>query len=229
MSGQAPWHLWGNTQTFTIPGFTIPGGGAGADVDAPAQQGQLCRVPYLRPDTFHFLFASTVLGGLTAGADVQVILTVDFDLIVGIGRSQISLPTFEEHFWSWSNIAPPTDFQLRTTSVKGLRNFNSNGTLTQSDIDEITGQDIQLSATVSMEVVISAVLPDLVVPDTIVSVSAQFAPKTHIRPEWEVEHFPGGEQGLAPPKPPQLVQIVSSMPAHLPPLGRLVTRHPGGR
>lgn len=192
--GQPPWHLWGNTQTVTIPGFTIPGA-ATSDTRPPSTAGQLCRVPYKRPETFHFLFASQLASGPTANADTTVIVTVDFDLTVGIGRSSIIMPAFEEHFWSWTNLPVPLDDQLRTTTVKGRRNVVEGTSVELTDIDEITAQDIQLQVRATVEVVIAAPNPPIVIPDINIIVSAQFAPKHHARPEWyeKIGRFPGGE------------------------------------
>lgn len=203
MSGQPPWHLWGNTQTFTIPGFTIQAGDA-SDTQTPPLGGQLCRVPYRRPDTFHFLLSAQLVAGpdIPANLNETAIVRVDFDLIVGIGRSSIVLPAFDEQKFQWTSLPAPLDSRTFVTSVIGRHSIVDGDPADLTVVDEITAQDIQLSCRVSLEYTRTSSDVPLDIPDTVVIVSAQFAPKTHIRPEWELEYFPGDEQGDVPKDQP---------------------------
>jgi hypothetical protein len=114
---------------------------------------------------------------------------VDFNLIIGVGRSSTSIPAFE-HFkfdvptgtvgtllWSTSSAAPPRD----NTAATPAANF----------VNQIVAQDIQLDAQVSYNP------GSPVSAHASVQLIAYFAPKTHVRPEWftKVGLFPGAEGG----------------------------------
>lgn len=186
-SGMSPWHMWGNTQVINL----VSEGALGSLNPVP-RSGQLCKVGYGRPDTWHWIFSVKILSASAAVAPSLAAVVVAFDLIIGVGRSNIQLPDFETFVINYPGVAPLTPFY--STQVLG-----PNRTLTVTApavavpnvISEIAAQDIQVQArclffhTAAGE------------PATI-EVSAHFAPKNHIRPDWyrngpEEVAFPGSE------------------------------------
>lgn len=201
MPSQKPWHLWGNTQRIETSPFTIPAGDDSSFASGPAQ-GQLARVAYGRPDTFHWLFHSLLVGipdllGAGLQASDEALLEVHFDLTVGIGRSQITIQDFEVHSWDWLVSGPPAvNDQLYTTSVEGKRSEAQDGTLELTLIDEITAQHIQLSSRNVLTITRGSTDVPVTIPASAVLVSAHFAPKTHVRPSWfsKIGLFQGQEE-----------------------------------
>lgn len=185
--GVPPWHMWGNTQV--IDTLTI---GALGNLNPVPKSGQLCKVSYGRPDTWHWVFSAKILSAPDAIAPSLAAVVVVFDLIVGIGRSNIQLPDFETFTINYPGVAPKTPFY--STQALG-----PNRVLTPTPpavaipnvISEIAAQDIQ----VLTRVLAFHTAADLPVQ---IEVSAHFAPKNHIRPDWyrlgpEEVAFPGSE------------------------------------
>lgn len=220
-SGIPPWHMWGNTQTIVAP---IQSSAVASRGSTP---GQLVRINYARPETWHWLFSAKLLQG--PNADVGSVFTqveVAFDLTVGIGRSAVSIDggsggvgpgnllqggkSFENFFFEWGNggaILFPLGAQLWTTQVLAPnRNFRSNAPFPNQSgfpvpgdfvtgpavIDQITAQDIQCNCRV---IALTGPASINIGQTVSVEVSAMFAPKTHIRPEWHNKSFPGAEDG----------------------------------
>lgn len=150
--------------------------------------GQLCRVSYRRPESWNWLFAARILDAPNApGGGVAAIII--YDLTVGIGRSQITIPAFEQFEFVWSGVQTFPTFSMYSTSSYGPNRVQGAGAAATRDnfIDRITAQDIQLACRVlysDADATRSAT----------VEVSAHFAPAVHVRPEWASERFPGGEE-----------------------------------
>lgn len=174
MQGTEPWLLWGNTQVLTARSS----GGSQASL---AAQSQLCKVSYKRPDTWHWFFAAKLLDGPAlplVGQNAQ--LTVSFDLTIGVGRSNLTIPAFEQYQFRWSGIAPfPVGQMKYSTAVFGPNRIDQPGVGETRDnfIDQVTSQDIQIGCRVLHTSTITGSV-------CTVEVDAHFAPKHHLRPEW---------------------------------------------
>lgn len=186
MPGLPPWHLWGNTQFF--PGLVFPSSD-GSELVAPRQ---LCKIAYGRPESWKFLFSAMVVEGKPSGSTAGVMI-VDFDLTVGIGRSQVQLESFEEYQMALVN----PGIQFWSTEVVSPRRVTATATST-GVTDTIVAQDIQLNVSLRT----GSVAADW--SGVTVRVDAYFSPATHLRPEWHLrkgedtgaaaERFPGDEQ-----------------------------------
>lgn len=195
---QPPWHMWGNTETFHIS--------AGTPEQINLIQGrQLARVAYKRPETWQWLFLARLIQGPVAGVGGSYEMRIDFDVTVGIGRSSVTMPSFDRLQWTWTGaVGPaPTAFPIWTTStisppplyafVDGAPDPAGQATRV---IDKLVAQDIQVSVRVQFTAIDEPTGPGI----ADVEVSAYFAPKTHVRPDWYMNAvpestFPGDEIG----------------------------------
>lgn len=204
-----PWHLWGNSQRLTAT--------FGAGTGLVPQTGQLVKISYKRPESWHWLFSARLVEGPdSAGgipAPIGALVTVSFGLTIGIGRSQISMTAgdtppfgrsagFETFSFRWGPVtgAFPRNVHLYSTEVLAPNRFFSSdvptdqsgnaipgiapGLLSQSAsrIQQVVAQDLQVDC-----VVRALALPGdaaFGLPVT-VELSAAFAPKTHLRPDWQ--------------------------------------------
>ena len=179
--GPPPWHLWGNSsENLALDAETLGSTG---------QSAQLARIAYKRPETWHFAFELVALS--MSQPENDFVLDVFFDLVIGVGRSKISIEGFE-HFTLSSPGGPPgliAPFKMWSTEVlspsrvqvlPGLFPGTSPG-----KCDHVVAQDIQCNA--------RAIFIGSPVNRIQLEVTALFAPKTHVRPEWFVQKFPGGE------------------------------------
>lgn len=179
--------MWGNTQVLQVPNNT-------GTTPMPVS-GQLARISYARPETWHWVFASRLLDGSLPpipAAFVQV--DVFFDLTIGIGRSMLVLEGFEHHSFYWNFPLPvPVNQLIYSTQVDGPRKINDAGsslvTAPPNPVNQISAQDIQCNCRVLARTSGGALEFETV------EVSAHFAPKTHLRPEWHNKQFPGAEDG----------------------------------
>jgi hypothetical protein len=192
----APWHLWGTSQTITR---RVVSSGR---VDTPSNQ--LAKIQYGRPDTWTFLFGVQFESAPDSVGIVDVF--VDFDLIIGIGRSTLMMPTVR------TNVAVQTPgFARFLSSYAGAGNQLAGSTLWTSQVqgpamttgftpllDKFPAEEIQCSAR------LSATCPGgdpAENQNIIVTVHSYFAPSTHVRPEWWSSHpsdrdrFRGKENG----------------------------------
>lgn len=188
-SGIPPWHLWGGTQQ-------IDAINAGAAFPSQPSAGQLAKISYKRPDTWHWVFAAKVLAAASLPLVGNVAsIGVFFDLTIGVGRAQVQFPSFEAFSWTWHGVSDaPIGSILYSTEVFGPnRVFDTSGPapadVKTNSIKQFQAQDINIACRVLYNgtVGVGAIAS--------VEVSAFFAPKTHIRPDWDLEHFMGGETG----------------------------------
>lgn len=193
--GVPPWHLWGNTERLTITSDSF-----GA---ARVVSGQLNKISYKRPDTWHWFFGAKLISGPTVASPQEAGVRIHFDVTIGVGRSFYQIPSFETLQWVWSDPGggpvptPPTDVLLySTTAVAPNRSYN-NATppaAVENRINEIVAQDIQ----VQLRLEGLSNFPNTIVVD----VTGFWSPKTHVRPEWLLgdrvppeAKFPGNEIG----------------------------------
>jgi hypothetical protein len=187
-----PWHMWGNQQE--VVALAVSG-----NTNRPLQQ-QLLKISYKRPETWHWLFSATLLEGPQAIAGFANGVVVTFDLTVGIGRTSITMPAFETFQWSWVGpLLAPVQNQIWSTQARAPnRVFFTPTPAVPIDnvVDQIVAEDIQLGVSVSFAANGGSV------GDFRVLVAAQFAPKSHVRPDWFLPEnaplesvFPGDEIG----------------------------------
>lgn len=174
-SGPPPWHMWGDTRVIDVPTSIVL---------LSTQTTQLARVAYGRPETFDFFFGARII-------DVQTVATMGgvqiwFDVTIGLGRSHFELPGFEYFSWDWTVLPAPLNQPKYSTEVLGPIRVDASPTI-ENRIGEITAQDIQVSARI--------IYGSFGIPNSTakVEVTAFFAPRSHIRPEWFKGEFPGGE------------------------------------
>lgn len=187
--------MWGNTQTFNglVEDNTVFRQGT---------LGQLVKISYARPESWHWMFSARALKGPANTPGFFTRLFVLFDLTIGVGRSVqqfVSAPgvfPFEQFIFKYGPLQGfPTGEQIYSSSAAAPnRNFDSDTPAVSTDqIDQVVAQDIQLSCRLFATTVVANVAA--VGQPFSVEVSAAFAPKTHIRPEWHDKRFPGGEDG----------------------------------
>jgi hypothetical protein len=143
----------------------------------------MLKVAYGRPDTWHWLFFARLLTAQPALVAEQFIVSVDWELTVGIGRSMIQMPRFERYTFAWGPSSTPPFLAVYSSSVYALNRLagevhDAPPQVSTNFIAEIVAQDIQLVAHVRYETNAAAPLP------IDIELSAQVAPKNHIRPDW---------------------------------------------
>jgi hypothetical protein len=169
-----PWLMWGSTQ---IINHTVGLGG----LNPISPEVQLASVDYGRPDTWTFFFQASVLS-VVGVVDPNVVI-VDFSLALGVGRSNVILPTFEE-FRFTNVVANPNQVKYSASVVGPLRFV---GDLGPNQISQLAAQTLQCSARVTIQ----GGAP----PGTYnVAAAAFFAPRSHIRPDWYSKDALGGAE-----------------------------------
>lgn len=195
-SGIEPWHMWGTTQTVSqgpiapVPGIT-------------GASHTLARVIYKRPETWHWVFSARLIAAQTVGVGDSVSIQIFFDLIVGVGRSNIRIPAFQTLSISYDGppLEAPIGEHVYSTKGDAFTTFDRTGgviTRTPEVITEITAQDITCSARI--EARMGGGVP--ITSPVVMELSAHFSPKNHIRPDWfqapqvpPEAKFPGSELG----------------------------------
>lgn len=173
--GPPPWHLWGDSKTITVPSSIVV---------LQTQTAQLAKVSYGRPETFDFFFGAKIIG-VNSTATMGTV-QVWFDVTVGVGRSHFEMPGFEYFAFDWTVLPAPLNKPKYSTEVFGpIRDEGTTGI--DNRIGEITAQDIQVTARIMYS--------SFGVPNSTanVEVTAFFAPRAHVRPEWFRGEFSGGE------------------------------------
>jgi hypothetical protein len=176
--------MWGSTQTVNVVGTTI---GSYTAVSA-----QLARISYARPETWRFFFAAKIIDGVTTQAGPLDII-VDFALTFGVGRSQITLapapgqvPAFKRFRFSWTGAIPIGKVKFSNSTNGPVDEDTAVAPFPPNVINSFSAQDVQLSANVTF-------IDGTATDRATVEISAFFSPEVHIRPEWFLRQFPGGE------------------------------------
>jgi hypothetical protein len=169
--------MWGNSQTIQV---TSTGG-----PHAEAFGGQLVRVVYKRPETWKFFFGFQMPYIATNAAGKVII---DFDLTLGVGRSQMLIRSFESFEVEWAAFSSPTaGSQCYSNSVVApARRMDSVPPVPENFIREISAQDIQLEARGTFSTTVPGDVGHI-------TVFAFFSPAVHVRPEWFQRLFRGEE------------------------------------
>lgn len=201
-SSQPPWHMWGNSQTIEL---LLPA----AASSVPVVRGQLTRISYARPETWNWLFTARVKAD-DADVDEPLQISIVWELTVGIGRSMQQNLGFDAWSLLWGSpplfpsLQGPNTLLWATTTFQStiIRPIYGFDPLLQprNEINHIVAQDIQLNV---RAVLSSPVTPRANDKRATIEVGAQWAPSTHVRPDWfqldertPVEaQFPGGEVG----------------------------------
>lgn len=195
--GLTPWHMWGNSQVIRANATT-------SDEFVNQVSGQLVKISYKRPETWHFLLSArmTNVAPLVSPTN-DAAMTVVFDVITGVGRTQVQMPNLETFNWKWlGSDTPPVSKVLWTQQAQtpALRMILVEGEFVDDPasvrvFNELIGEDIQVNCRVAyyMRGIDEG---DQTFAD--VEVSAFLAPKTHIRPDWFIKGpaelmFPGSE------------------------------------
>lgn len=171
----APWMMWGTTQTIALVN----------SFNATSQQ--LVSIRYHRPDTWTFFFTAKFLSLNNANAG-RIIIT--YDISFGVGRSQQKIEGFESYDATWLAGLQPVGLQWWSQSVIGIPRSNPGPDTRENIIREIPAQDIDLNVRASY---VDAFGPTT--EQAIVEVSAYFAPKVHVRPDWFEQQFEPGVLG----------------------------------
>lgn len=184
--GLPPWHLWGSTQEIVVPADVPP------SAALQLTPGQIARVSYKRPERWSWLFFATISDAVAADANETAVLSVFYDLTVGLGRSSVTLLGFEQYRFTWGPIqSAPIGSQRYSTTVVGPPRFGG-APVTDNFISDIVAQDIQCACRIAY----TRSGAGAVASDARVAVSAYFSPATHIRPDWMLEEgFAGDETG----------------------------------
>jgi hypothetical protein len=177
--------MWGNLQR--IDGVIV-----GSGVQQPIR-GQLCKISYKRPETWHWMFSARLISGPDNSATFFSRIFVNFDVVIGVGRSVLRMAlepraqSFETYVFRWgpTNPAFPRGAHIYTSqAVSPSRDFEGDGTTTTPGalITELVAQDIQVNVSV-LGITLDTNVAAIGQPFSL-EVSALFAPKTHIRPDW---------------------------------------------
>jgi len=185
-----PWHLWGTTATVVSN-------------QRGAISQQLARVNYARPESWSFFFGARILTLDNTTALNPVSIAVQWDVMLGVGRSSFSTPnllgpsalatprTYQPFaFFAWRAIPENTlvgdilNNPRYTTQTRTQPLDDADATSFQT-IDSFCAQDIQVSAVVTQS-------SNIVVQCTL-ELTAYLAPRVHVRPEWFEEKFRGSE------------------------------------
>lgn len=208
-NGLTPWHMWGNQQTIVVPAF-------GNEEPIIVTPGQLARVAYRRPETWHWAFVARI-ASVSANYEPDPAnrfeeLIIDFDLVIGHGRASSSLLGFDRFRWVWFPITqgipfshvmwamsaqtPPLDYLLSPAPPAPVTSIVPDPA-SRRVIPQIVSEDIQCNVRCSWSLAGFNTPPGR--PSLTLEVAAYFAPKTHFRPDWmqldvPVEaQFPGEE------------------------------------
>lgn len=171
LSGNPPWTMWGDQKIIDIPPGLFEAGLVFSTT-------QIARINYKRPDTWRFLFEARLLSGGTGSvAPDACTVFVNFDLIVGVGRSSTPLESFCEFTWSWSGTNPPPIAERRWSTF-GQRPPRTSAGAAAYEIEQLVSQDIQCQVRCAGAVNYTPTVPIRV------AVNAFFAPNVHVRPDW---------------------------------------------
>jgi len=180
----APWHMWGTSQRMQLN-------------NSVNVSKQLAKVNYKRPETWSFFFGARLLSAEAVGVPSIEVIVV-FDIIIGVGRTSFTTVPPNNEVGVGSGFAP---FRFGVAipfvgNAFSYRKWRTNGRGPATDdltaasiptIEYFPAQDIQCLAR-------GRVTPTGTAE---VEVTAYFAPRTHIRPDWiqEDNQFLGNETG----------------------------------
>jgi hypothetical protein len=185
-----PWHLWGNTELISVPP-------TGLAATSNVASKTLVRASYGRPEKWHFLFNLQLKGPvLVSFPGNTAFLDCTFDLILGVGRSAITLVNFAALQYDWGNGGNMFPTNQMWTQVGRIQESISATPSTDPPFrpDHFIAQDVTIVANLFYQTDVPGAAP------IVAEVSGQISPATHVRPDWLVEgppaeKFLGGETG----------------------------------
>jgi hypothetical protein len=180
----APWKMWGSTQLLTIDRTNF------------STREQAVKLNYRRPDSFQFFFHCQIIQGPNV-VPIGGILSVTFDVILGVGRSAVNtaqsdttLDSFAIFNWTLTGGAG-TPMNPKWTTATQTQQMRDNDATSRMVCDSFVGEDINGSVRAETSIVTEVWK---------VAATAYVAPRTHIRPDWfgdgpNGKRFIGGELG----------------------------------
>jgi hypothetical protein len=186
-SSLSPWHLWGNTQQLSL----VPNQFAAPELNFGTVT--FLRASYARPETWRFMFSAIIKSAPTAGLGEQAQINIQFDLITGIGRSNMQIPGFVTFGYAWVATAAPVGTLEWTTLSRTTTLISATEV---GFTDHFIGQDITFVAKANFVTDIPAAA------NAVIELSGQISPNVHVRPDWyqvdaeqQSVQFPGAEIG----------------------------------
>lgn len=185
-----PWLLWGDKETVQVS--TAPGS------FQTEKTFQLSKIQYGRPDTWSFFLGAQVVKPPAPALATAVRVDINFDLMIGVGRSRFDTTyvrtTNFSHFVTFTYQYPagasPRDLGPRYATEVLAPPIDTSIPAVRQVIKEFPAESIQCGGSVRVTT--------FEVVDIAVELTAFFAPKTHIRPDWyqvDGTPFAGGETG----------------------------------
>lgn len=197
-SGLPPWHMWGSKVEFEL----VPGREGGSAVGGFTPRNnlvQLNRINYARPESWHWFIAGQIMRGDSSDVDRTVIAQVN--IIAGVGR--VSFDTGREMTISGGLVQPPAWVEFRWNIPAGLQPglLDKKWTVEANNPAPIDGsananicrwlptQDLQVYCRSGINLDNTSAGLNRVT----VAIYSWFAPQVHVRPDWHMENFRGGE------------------------------------
>lgn len=189
MSNLPPWHTWGAQKTLEVPIVLANNSG---------RIEQISRVNYGRPDTWRvFFFARPHYNSLTNNQLTDLILGVRFQLAVGVGRTTFDTASSPFNFaqnFVWRVPLTSTALILPKWTDKifipELDERNPSPTPVTDSTSTIVADKIQASASIFCDAGFAEIPLNSACK---IDVGIFLAPNVHLRPEWSVGEFVGGE------------------------------------
>lgn len=179
IAGTPPWHLWGNTQTLVLPAVPL------ISPLLPLEN-TLVRASYGRPESWKFLLHAKILQGGTANTLAGQAASVDisFDLILGVGRSALTISDFAQMQFEWGNggflFEGWQTFVTSAPMVESITQAVPPAGFVPPRMDQFVAQDVTI---VGKAIYYTDAVP-LAPASVRLALSAQIAPQVHVRPDW---------------------------------------------
>lgn len=173
-----PWHLWGGEQLFQL-------GGAGP-INGTSQ---VANVNYRRPETWRFLALAEILD--MSGPAAIGTLEVDFSFNIGVGRTNLNLRNVIRLQFVGVGATPIAPGQQAWSDV-----FTSQGLVS---VDPVTGaptaEVFPTNTFPAQSIQVSVLAQWLFAPAPLVTLRCGIllSPNVHVRPDWAVHRWDGGE------------------------------------
>lgn len=170
MQGMDRFKMWGGTQALDLPATS-----------GDKQSQQVVDIRFDRPDTWTFFLAFNI-ASLTGHTD-GVGLGIDFDLTLGVGRANRTIPGF----WHVDVASADVDnlFLLQkplfVTETQQLSYVNPTD-LPPTVVDHFPADQIQLVVRARWNGLIATSVAQVLV-------SGFFAPRSHVRDDWFAPHY----------------------------------------
>ena len=168
--------MWGTNQTLSTSG-----------TGAVSISQQIANVQFRMPTTWRFMFTADVLS--IEGGSIVGDLLVDFDLGIGLGRSNQQVTNFCRFRFPVADLTAGVHKSRWTCRAPAPLCDPTTGPDTQPQtenwVDQFPAESIQAVCRVTQLGAAGAT--------TNVIVSAAFSPQSHVRPEWFIRRFTGGE------------------------------------